>query len=52
MKPADGILEAFSVFFPSLSMAILWKVGVVSRVRSAAQNRRALDTTPTFQTKH
>jgi hypothetical protein len=50
MTLSGGTLEDFSVFFPSLSMAILWKAGVVSRVRSAAQNRRALDTTPDFQT--
>jgi hypothetical protein len=44
------MLEDFSVFFPSLSMAILWEAGVVARVRSAAQTRRALDTTPASQT--
>jgi hypothetical protein len=41
--------ELFSVFFPSLSRDILWKVGAVSRVRFAAQKPRALDTAPTFQ---
>ena len=41
--------ESPSVFFPSLSMEILWKLGAVSRVRYAAQKTRALDTAPTFQ---
>jgi hypothetical protein len=43
------IPQPFSVFFPSLSIDILWKVGAVSRVRFAAQKPRALDTAPTFQ---
>src|SRR5262249_47531126 len=37
-----------SVFFPSLSSDILWKLGTVSRVRFAAPKARALDTAPTF----
>jgi hypothetical protein len=49
MKPDGRTPQLFSVFFPSLSRDILWKVGVVSRVRFAAQKPRALDTTPTFQ---
>ena len=46
---ATRIPELFSVFFPSLSRDILWKVEAVSRVRFAAQKPRALDTAPTFQ---
>jgi hypothetical protein len=41
--------QLLSVFFPSLSEDILWKAGVVSRVRFAAQKPRALDTIPAFQ---
>src|SRR6185295_7634247 len=41
--------ERMSVFFPSLSRGILWKLGAMSRVRCAAQQPRALDITPTFQ---
>ena len=49
MKPEGRTPQLFGVFFPSLSRNILWKLGVVSRVRFAAQKPRALDTTPTFQ---
>ena len=49
MKHEDRKRRLFSVFFPSLSRDIIWKVGVVSRVRFAAQKPRAHDTTPTFQ---
>src|ERR1019366_4170969 len=49
MKPDGRVHQLSGVFFPSLSRDILWKVGVVSRVRYAAQKPRALDTTPTFQ---
>ena len=51
MRIAGGNHEDSSVFFPSLSNEILWTSGVVSRVRSAAQERRALDTAPDAQTK-
>ena len=44
-----GRPSPFSTFFPSLSRAIVWKAGAVSRVRFAAQKSRALDTAPAFQ---
>src|SRR5580704_11482930 len=43
-----GMPQLLSVFFPSLSRDILWKLGAVSRVRSAAQKRAPYDTAPTF----
>jgi hypothetical protein len=46
-----GRRSQFTNFSPSLSMAIVWKAGAVSRVRFAAQNPRALDTAPAFQNK-
>ena len=49
MIPDGRTPRLLSVFFPSLSRDILWKRGAVSRVRSAAQKPRALDTAPTFQ---
>jgi hypothetical protein len=48
MRPTPRL---FSVFFPSLSITIVWKAGPVSRVRFAAQIPRALDTVPPFQEK-
>jgi hypothetical protein len=49
VKPDGRTPQLLSVFFPSLSRDILWKLGAVSRVRSAAQKTRALDTAPSFQ---
>jgi hypothetical protein len=49
VKPERRTPRLLSVFFPSLSRDILWKAGAVSRVRSAAQKPRALDTAPAFQ---
>src|SRR5208337_4274004 len=49
VKPDGQTPQLLSVFFPSLSTDILWKLGAVSRVRSAAQKARALDTAPSFQ---
>jgi len=46
-----GRRSQFTNFFPSLSMAIVWKAGAVSRVRFAAQNPRALDTARPSKTK-
>jgi hypothetical protein len=40
--------QHYSVFFPSLSREILWKLGAVSTVRYAAKKPRAPDTGPTF----
>jgi hypothetical protein len=51
MNPKRRTPRLFSVFFPSLSMTIVWKAGAVSRVRFAAQKPRALDTAPAFQDK-
>jgi hypothetical protein len=48
VKPDGRTPQLLSVFFPSLSRDILWKLGAVSRVRYAAQKPRALDTAPTF----
>ena len=49
MKTDDRTPGPLSVFFPSLSNEILWKLPPVSRVRYAAQKTRALDTGATFQ---
>jgi hypothetical protein len=49
VKPDGQTPQLLSVFFPSLSTDILWKLGAVSTVRYAAQKARALDTAPSFQ---
>ena len=51
MNTIDRTPSLFSISFPSLSRAIVWKIGAVSRVRFAAQKTRALDTAPIFQDK-
>jgi hypothetical protein len=51
VNPMAGRPRRFRAFFPSLSRAIGWKPGAVSRVRCAAQKPGALDTAPAFQNK-